>query len=193
MKNQREVIKEYRNIKLEGRFIDLIPISESDLSEVIRIRNQPKSIYFFNQNYKLTLDMQKSWFEKYLFRDNDLYWGIHTKDGRLIGTQRLYDISDKICEQGSTVLDEAVAAGGPYAAEAILLSIRFAFDKLNVEKIINDNRFDNKNMNSISKKVGFTFLRERNVKGIKYLYYELSKENFNEVKLQKTINNWLNR
>lgn len=184
---------QWRNKKIEGRVIDLIPVAQRDLPEIVRMRNQPKSIYFFNQASRLTLEMQEQWFQAYLQRDNDLYWGIFTKNGEMAGTQRIYDIKGHICEQGSTVIDEEKAMSGPYAAEAILLSTRFAFDVLGCDTIINCNRNDNKNMNSISRKIGFTFIREKEIHGITYLYYELYKNNFNEQPLIKPIDFWMKR
>ena len=188
-----KIVMRYRKEIIEGKVIDLIPLGKKDLPEVVRIRNQAKSRYFFNQSEILTLEMQENWYEKYLLRNDDIYWGIFTKDGKIIGTQRLYDITAGRCEQGSTVLDEDLALCGPYAAEAILLSLQFAFDVLHVKIVVNDNRFDNKNMNSISKKVGFKFVKEQEIRGVKYLYHELKEDDFNAGKLQKIINNWVDR
>ncbi len=184
------LILKWRTKKIEGKSITLIPVEERDLPEIARMRSQSKSIYFFNQGGPLTLEMQKEWFRQYLSRDNDIYWGIHTEEGKLIGTIRIYDVMGDSCEQGSLVIDEKMAMKGPYSVEALLLSAKFAFEVLNVRVIKKHVRFDNKNMISIDKRLGVTPIGEVDIRGVKYLYNELYQADLQEEKIMAVIDTW---
>ena len=193
MEKIKKIISEYRNKNVAGKIVDLSPVTEKDLPEIVRLRNTPKMMYYFNQSYELTVESQLEWYKKYLQRDDDLYWTIKDKSGKIIGTNRLYDVTPDKCEQGSLMVDENYSMTAPYAAEAIMLSLDFAFDVLGVNAIINDNRHDNKNMNSITKKFGFTFLREIDIRGVTYYYYELYRENYKKTAVEEIIKLWLDR
>lgn len=193
MNKIEDVITEYRNRIIEGEIVDLSPITEKELLDIVRLRNTPKMMYFLHQDYALTLEMQKSWYDKYLERKDDIYWVIKDKQGNVIGTNRLYDIKEDKCVQGSLMIDEKYSMGAPFTAEGMMLSIDFAFDNIGVKTIVNEDRHDNKNMNSISKHFGFEFLHESDIRGVKYMYYELYKENYKREQIEEIINLWLNR
>ena len=184
------IVSEYRNRIINGEYIDLVPLKEEHFNDVVRIRNQPKSKYFLNQQYDLTVETQSDWYQKYLQRDDDIYWVICDKKGTIIGTERLYDITANTCEEGSTIIDEAYAMKGPYTVETIHLALSFAFTTLKVNSIINTDRVDNKNINSISQKVGFKVAKQIEIRGVPYNYYVLDKENFQKEKLETIINFW---
>ena len=187
------IISEYRNKKIEGKVIDLVPLGVQDLPDVVRLRNHPKMMHFFHQEYQLTLDMQKAWFDKYLARKNDLYWKICSKQGEFLGAIRVYDITPEIADQGSTMLDPDKSMSGPEAAEALLLCLEFLFDTVGVVKIINDDRVDNKNMNSLSRRLGFEYLHDIEIRGVKFRHYELVKEKLRRDSIQKIIDMWVSR
>ncbi len=193
MNRIKDIVTEYRNKDITGSVINLSPLNDSDLANVVRMRNHPKMMYYFNQAQKITLDSQIDWYMKYIQRDDDLYWVIKDKSGHVIGTNRLYAITQERCEQGSLMIDYTYAMGAPYAAEAILLSLNFAFDKLGVHIVVNENRHDNKNMNSITKRFGFKFIRENNIRGIIYNYYELYPENYKKNDIEELIQLWMSR
>lgn len=121
----KNIVEKYRHENIEGQIVDLSPVAEADLSDIIRLRNHPKMMYYLNQSQELTLTSQREWYDKYLQRNNDLYWTIKDKSGLVIGTNRLYDITSDRCEQGSLMVDNNYAMTAPYAAEAIMLSLDF--------------------------------------------------------------------
>jgi len=188
-----KLIKEYRHKTLTGKCIDLVPLTDEMLEKVVALRNQDKSVYFLNQGNLLTLEMQKQWFDNYQKRYDDIYWAIYDKTNTFVGTMRLYDISAGECVQGSFIIDEQYAKGAPYALEAEIMSLRFAFDVLGVEKVINEDRADNANMNSLTKKLGFTYIKDTNVRGVDYKYYELYKENLKTEKIEAVLDYWESR
>ena len=193
MKKVEEIVAEYRQKDLTGKIVDMSPVTEKDLVDIIRMRNDPKMMYYLNQPMEITLDSQKAWFEKYRERMDDLYWTIKDKDGLVVGTNRLYDITADKCVQGSLMVDTRYSRTAPYAAEAIMLSLDFAFDVLGVQTIVNEDRHDNKNMNSLSRRFGFQFLLETDIRGVAYNYYELQKETYMRDAVMEVLDLWASR
>ena len=193
MKKVEEIVAEYRQKDLTGKIVDMSPVTEKDLADIIRMRNDPKMMYYLNQPMEITLDSQKAWYDKYKERTDDLYWTIKDKDGLVVGTNRLYDITSDKCVQGSLMVDTRYSRTAPYAAEAIMLSLDFAFETLSVQTIVNEDRHDNKNMNSLSRRFGFQLLRETDIRGIAYNYYELQREMYKRNEILEVLNLWLER
>jgi len=193
MVDYKSVVQEYREKTIQGKCLNFIPLKKDMLDKVVALRNQERSLYFFNQSYKLTLQDQEKWFEAYLERDDDIYWGIVDKNGDMVGTVRLYDITTYSCDHGSFVIDENKSTGAPYALEAMLLSLRFAFDNLKVSKVICDDRVDNKMMNSITKKVGFKYVKDIDIRGVNYHHYELIEQDFKQEMLETLLERWVSR
>lgn len=175
-----EAVIEYRHKDIPGLCIDLVPFTMEYAADFVRMRNDKRNKYFFNQQYDLTVESQAIWYEKYLERKDDIFWAILDKQQRFIGTTRLYDIDPdgEILEQGSFMVDEAVANTGPYAIEANVMCLDFAFDVLKVKEIINRDRNDNKVMNNLSRKFGFKFVRDVEINGVPYKYSLCSHESY---------------
>jgi len=194
-KQRRAVVTEAKDQIIQGKYIDLRPYIPEHGETIVKLRNQEKSRYFFNQKEASTIEEQNKWYYAYTRRDNDIYWCIHTKAGIMIGTIRLYaiDLNGSRCEEGSFVIDQAYAMSGPYALEAKLLVFNFAFDKLQILKIINEDRFDNKNMNSINKRIGFQFIKEFELNGAKFHLYELTEDSYKREYLTELLEKWRGR
>jgi len=164
-------------------------------SDIVRLRNQKNSLYYLNQGAAISVTQQEQWASAYHERDDDIYWCVVDKTKTIIGTIRLYDIAHNgsCCEIGSFIIDEKYAMVGAYALEAKLLAITFAFEKLQIERVLNKNRSDNKNMNSISKRLGSVLLKEFDLRGVPYKLFELRKEKFQKDSLTRILNLWTKR
>ena len=193
MTNTETLIAEHRNSDIAGRIVDLSPVTEKDLSEIIRMRIDPKMMYYFNQPQEISLIDQQEWFRKYQQRTDDLYWTIKNKDGLIVGTNRLYNVTSDKCYQGSLMVDTRYSRTAPFSVEAIMLSLDFAFNVLGVHTVINENRHDNKNMNSLSKRFGFKFIHEVDIRGVVYKHHELYRENYKREDIESVLNLWLSR
>lgn len=193
----RDIVREYRNRVIEGKFINLVPFTLNDVANVVEIRNREKNRYFFNQTNDLNIEAQTKWYEAYLERDDDIYWCIYNKQNQFIGTVRVYKINKDadICDQGSFVIYEDHAEGAPYAIEAELLTLDFAFNVLKINSIVNEIRADNKVMNNLAKKLGFDFKKNTLINGVDYKYYVLNPRNYkkNRDKFQAVIDYWVSR
>lgn len=193
----RDIIREYREKKIEGLFLDLVPY-RTDLSpEIVRLRNRERNRHFLAQNEEITPESQLAWGERYLLREDDIYWCLFRKEGDFIGTIRLYDIAPdgSSLTQGSFMIDETYSGEAPYAVEAELLSLDFAFDRIKVQSVINEDRADNRIMNSLTKRMGFRFVKDTVIRGASYRYYLLSEEDYRKKrgKAEELLRYWKER
>lgn len=193
----RKIIDKYREKRIEGKCIDLIPFTLEESENVVEIRNRKKNRYFLNQTYELNVESQKRWYETYLTRSNDIYWCIYNKNHKFIGTIRVYNIDEEreLCDQGSFMIDEDQAEGAPYALEAEILTLDFIFDILNIGNVINENRADNKIMNNLTRKLGFVFEKKTIINDVEYNYYLLNANDYknNREKFVRIIDYWAAR
>lgn len=183
--------------KTEGQYIigatiDLRPCTLEHSETIVKLRNQKKSRYHLNQKEASTIAGQDAWYQRYAQSDDDLYWCIYDKSGRMVGVIRIYDIMPDggCCNQGSFIIDEACAMGGPYALETEILTLDFCFDALQIDRVLNDDRVENKKMNSISRRVGFRFLEEFERGDARYNLYELTRETYKRADLVKMLSQW---
>lgn len=58
MSKVEEIIARYREKDLPGKIVDLSPVKEEDLSSIVRMRNDPKMMYYLNQSQEITLESQ---------------------------------------------------------------------------------------------------------------------------------------
>ena len=177
---------------IHGRCIDLHPCASEHEEAIVRLRNQAKSRYNLNQTEAFTIDGHRAWYEGYVLRDNDIYWCIHDKSGGMIGLIRLNNIepAGASCNQGSFIVDEAFAMSGPYALETEILTLDYAFFTLRIDRVYNDDRAENKNMNYISRRIGFRFVEAFERNGAMFNLYELTKDAYNRTELERLLSIW---
>lgn len=186
-----------RKDPVEGLFVDLVPIEPRHFGKVVALRNIPQNMHFLNQTHELTVEKQMRWYDSYLARDNDIYWAICDKQGEMIGTLRLYAINAQTasCTQGSFIISETRAREAPYAAEAEILSLDVAFDVLSMRHVINEDRNDNKVMNSLTRRIGFALVGNIDIGGVPYNRYMLDKKSYmlNRERILRTLEAWVER
>lgn len=173
-------ITEYRKKGLEGKLVDLLPISRNDSENIVKLRNKEKNLLFLSQQKKINVEEQNKWYDAYVVRDNDIYWCIHNKWNQFIGTTRLYNINEgeDICEHGSFIIDDKYAKNAPYALEAFILTLDFAFDVLHIGHVCNACRMDNQVINSLSQEIGFSIQKKIVSDNVEYNCYLLDYNNY---------------
>ncbi len=191
--NLEEIVFSYKHNIINGIFCDLVPIRETDLNDIVMLRNQERNKYFLHQESDITLEQQRIWYQKYCIRKNDIYWGIHNKKEKLVGTIRLYNIGNGFCEEGSCIVNENYAKEAPYAIEAKYLTTQFAFQILHLNQIVNENKRDNRVMNSFSKQLGFVKVKTVTIRDTEFNYFVLTPEQFQKEKIQQILEYWSNR
>lgn len=155
-----KVIKmQKRNIELTGRFVILKEIQPEFFKYIIEWRNNPELNRFLNQPFKLTMKLEKQWYEeKYL---NDMTQGlfvlIDKKNNVPFGTLGYtdYNSKEKICVGGRALIGNSNYIGGKEFNEAVILFNDFLYDDLNVEIIYVHIGINNKKIISWNKKMGF--------------------------------------
>lgn len=186
-----------RKRDIVGKCVILRPASEKYSACIANLRNKPKNIYWFNQNYNITEESQNQWFKSYENTDNDIYWCVLNKNEKFVGTIRLYgiDLNGERCEEGSYVIDDDVTKDAPYAIESKMLALDIAFDELEIKTMINDNRADNKVMNNLDNKLGFDKGEIIQIRSVDYLHRTLTAGNYrkNRAKFSSVIDYWSER
>lgn len=121
---------------LRGKRIFLRPVEESDLELLARWRNHPANQRFFFSPFLVNPGGQKKFFEQLLADRTRVWFMIETLDGQTVGMCGLNNIDwhNQECEGGQLVLDPDERGKG-YAEEAAFLSIRYAFEELNMHRI----------------------------------------------------------
>lgn len=182
-----------KGIRLDGVFCSLIPITEKELPLVVELRNREKNKYFMNQAYDITLESQKKWYQDYQKRDDDVYWGIWNRENIFVGTIRLYHVKGEVCEEGSCIVDERYAGEAPYAVEAKYLLVCYAFQTLELRRMVNEIRTDNKVMNSLAKQQGFRLEKLVDIGGVQYNYMVLDSDRFAGDRIRRLLAYWKER
>lgn len=177
MDKLEELVLEYRNRIIEGKRIDLVPVTRNKMDDVLKLRSQDKSRYYLNQEDGLTLEEQEKWFDAYMERKNDLYWFFCDKEGRIEGTVRLGDICQDSAGLDSVTGDNSIKNIFMDFIAAQDMTINFAFQVLEINRLIATVRYDNKPVLSLNRHHGFHVTGETQIRGIKYVLGELKNPN----------------
>ena len=148
-----------RNIVLEGKYVRLEEFSPKYFEKVIEWRNNPENNKFLNQPFKLTMELEKQWYEeKYL---NDMTQGllimVDKKNNLPFGTIGWTEKNKnkQICISGRVLVGEYKYRGRKEFLEAALLYNDYLYYGLNI-KIMYAHIFqENKDSISWSKNWGF--------------------------------------
>lgn len=188
MNQTKKIVAEYRNKVIEGRCINLVPLSMSEAQNIVKLRNKEINKHFLTQGEDLTEEKQSAFIESYLKKDDDIYWCIYNKEGKFVGTTRLYDINGEIglCDMGSFIVDKDILPHLPYAKEAEIMVFDFAFNTLKMKQVINEIRVDNDVMNHIALNLGFKYQKETMLYGARHNYYLLYPADY-EVNREKFV------
>ncbi|MGL5126565.1 MAG: GNAT family N-acetyltransferase [Fusobacteriaceae bacterium] len=151
-------------IEINGELINLRTVELNDAEFILSLRKD-ESLNKFISSTSSSLSNQKEWIQKYFERENqkiEYYFMIRTKSSKACGTVRLYKIDNlkKECTWGSFMLNSDRPNGASY--ETISLSLNYAFNKLNLEKVFLDVRKENKKAIHIYEKAGFKKISEDN-------------------------------
>ncbi len=173
MDELKKLVLEYRNKTIEGKRVDLVPVTRGKMNHVLYLRSQEKSKYFLNQEEGMTLAAQEQWFDSYQERLDDLYWFFCDKKGTIEGTVRLGHICKDSAGLDSVTGDNTIKHIFMDFIAAEDMAIEFAFQVLNIRKLTGLVRSDNEPVLGINKRQGFQIVGEEQVRGVTYLQEEL--------------------
>ena len=157
LEERKRKIYIFRNVKIVGKCLDMVPATEEYAEKIVHLRNKPDIKYWFNQDKDISLETQIKWLESYKKKENDLYWCLLKHDGTFLGTIRLYniDLNGEFCEEGSYVINSDYSEEAPYSIEAKMLALDIAFRDLEIKFMVNQNKADNKTINNLDNQLGF--------------------------------------
>lgn len=140
-----------------GNIISFISLKEEHLPLMVKWRNDPFISQMMFSRSKFTLKKQIEWFQKskqdksrvqFIIQDN--------KTKKLMGSIYLMHIDKKNahCDWGYYIGEESFRMGG-HAIEAEYLILKYAFDKLSLNKVYCQTFSHNKKVIAIHNKFGF--------------------------------------
>lgn len=125
--------------RIEGERIALRPLQEDDLELTLRWRNQAHIRRWFIYSDVITPEQHRSWYQKYLARDDDLVFIIEERMpvSRPIGQVALYDIGlhGNAAEFGRLMIGDAADNGKGFAREATRLLVDYGLSALGLQRI----------------------------------------------------------
>lgn len=148
-----------RNIELMGKFVILKEVQPEFFKYIIEWRNKPENNRFLNQPFKLTLKLEKKWYEeKYL---NDMTQGllimIDKENNIPFGTIGWtdYDKEKNICIAGRALVGNYDYRGSKEMTEAYLLFQDYMYDEMQVKTAYIHVVDENVKVISLNKKWGY--------------------------------------
>ena len=139
------------NIVLSGWNCRLRPVKISDSEFIVKVRNQDFAKGFIHAT-DMSIERQNEWTMQYLRRPNDYYWIVENiSENRAVGTYGLYDIIGDLGMPGRMVL---VPDSGIVLAALPILVREFAFEALNLKRLVGNVVPTNTNVIRLSKMMG---------------------------------------
>ncbi|GEM_PF-829093 len=153
--SRKEVNEVIYNDKVEGKFVNLRSVLESDTEFILKLRLDDTLNKYLNK-VENDIEKQKSWIKEQQKRENDFYFMIERKCGTPIGTISLYNII-----KGEGEFGRWVSIGSPVEnVESVLLLHDFGFYKINLELIYSETVRENIKVLNFHKRFGAEVLNE---------------------------------
>ncbi len=182
-----------REIILDGKYVRLEEISPKYFEKVIEWRNNPELNKFLNQPFKLTMELEKQWYEeKYL---NDMTQGllimVDKKNNLPFGTIGWtdYDSAKKICIAGRALVGEDSYRGSKEMTEAYLIFQDYMYEKMLVKTAYIHVVDENTKVISLNRRWGYIpnkgeirFPKELLVNGMKQTEYLRTSEQYEKAR-----------
>ena len=157
-------------IKL-GKYVNIRQVEIKDAEFILSLRCDEKKATFLHKT-EYNIERQKQYIEQSLKLTNEWYFIITRKDGKSIGTCRIYDLkSDSFCVGSWLMLENCTPEE---VMEGEYLVKMFAFEKTGFNKFHFDVRKGNKKVIRYHKMMGAIQIGETDIDFL----YECSKEDY---------------
>ena len=160
-----------RSIRLEGKHVIVEEVSPKYFEKIIEWRNNPKLNKFLNQPYKLTLELQRKWYDKYLLDSTQgLFVAVDKRTGCPFATLGYtdYDSEGQVLISGRLLVGELEYRGSKEWTEATELIFDYYVKKLNVDVI-------------------YAYVVKENIASKRWHKKWGFKENYNEIRYPKEL------
>jgi len=164
----------YIDYKLEGKYVTLRSVEESDAEFILSVRNDPR-ISKYLPPLTVTIEQQQQWISKQREDKDSYYFLLETPSGEPIGTLGIYDIVGDHGEGG-----RSCCIGEPFASiEASVLLNDFIFETLKLSYTTIWVYEGNKSVLALNKSFGYEWISDRiDDKGEPYKVGMLKKDNY---------------
>ncbi|TLE11409.1 GNAT family N-acetyltransferase [Helicobacter bilis] len=159
-----------REEELQGKYVNLREITLADAAFVVALRCSSKA-KFLNPT-KNDVGLQEQYIENYFKKNDEWYFIVEDKQGKALGTIRIYNVSGKQFEGGSWLMLESATTFQSLEGEYLLK--HYAYYVLGFNKNCFEVRKANKKVVQYHKFCGSRIIGETD---IDYLF-ELTKDEF---------------
>ena len=145
---------------IQGKRVVLREVEDSDLEVMTRWRNDPEINKYFFTHEPTTVERQRQWIASNRERKDEKLFIIASADNpkRPIGTVGLVHIDHhhRRAEWGRFLIGDASARESGFGSEALYLSLKYAFQDLNLERLYLEVYSWNETARAFYEKFGFT-------------------------------------
>lgn len=129
------IVVNKRNIRLDGNFVLVEEVQPKHFEKIIEWRNNPEFNKFLNQPYKLTLELQQKWYEKYLTDfTQGLFVAVDKETGKPFATMGYtdYNAEEKVLISGRLLVGEIEYRGSKEWQEVAEIVFNYYYRSLGV-------------------------------------------------------------
>ncbi len=162
----------YIDYKLEGKYVTLRSVEESDAEFILSVRNDPR-ISKYLPPLIVTVEQQRQWIARQRDDNNSYYFLMETPKGEAIGSISVYDIESDTAETG-----RFCSLGDPVSnIETCILLNDFCFDIIGIQTIHIWVYEGNKSVISLNQSFGYEWIESKvDTKGEPYKVGILTKD-----------------
>lgn len=137
--------------------IVLKPLDHEDIQNLRVLRNKERQ--FFSSQFMISEEKQEEWYKNYLSKSDDIMFKVVKKEALedFVGAIAVYDIDYKqsIAEVGRTLIDKERCMAKGIGLDATRAVCKFAFDVLNIKKILGIALKTNERILKVDQRAGF--------------------------------------
>ncbi len=128
--------QENRVVFLEGKKVNLRPLSKADIPTLTRWINDPEIRDFIANILPQTETQEEEWLSKLGSDNKNIVLAIETREGELIGSMGIHGINwaDRICTTGA-IIGEKKYWGKGFGTDAKMHLLNYIFNTLNLRKV----------------------------------------------------------
>ncbi|MCM1096820.1 MAG: GNAT family N-acetyltransferase [Ruminococcus flavefaciens] len=136
--------------------IGIRALSENDLELLRTWRNDKELSKYLTPIPEITKEMQLNWYQNYLKDEDVIFFAvIDMERDQTIGTVALYNFEKEVCKVGKIVIGDATERGRNLGYRSLLLAMKAAIIKLDIQKFMLQVCEDNAAAYRIYQKAGF--------------------------------------
>lgn len=134
------------NIVVEYKHVRIRPLTEDDLENLRRWRNDEKMSTFLRKIGEITPEMQMNWYKKDCADVTTATFAIEeiSELNRMVGSVSVYDIDGDVAEVGKIVVGDPEAKGKKIGYYGLLMAMYAGYQKLGIKNYLGEVHEDNK-------------------------------------------------